>query len=182
MRKAMTTLVVAALAAAGTAGLWAQVSKKIGVIDSQEILEKCAEGKKALAELQEANKKYEADVARLDDQIRQLQNRLTTQRLTLTPEAAASLQADLQKKQIDRQRAAEDAVRALQELELKSVTRIQNELIPLIEQLRKDRGLDIIFDLAKPGVVFSTPAIELTAEVIKRYDAMKAAPPAKKDA
>ena len=41
-------------------------------------------------------------------------------------------------------------------------------------------GLDCIFDMTKGGVVYYTPALDITAEVIKRYDALKAAPPAKK--
>ncbi len=166
-------------AAAGLAGFAAGQSR-LGVINSQDIFEKSAEGKKAIAQLQAADKKYTDDITRLDDQIKQLQNRLTSQRLTLTPEAAAGLQADIQKKQTDRQRAVEDASRDMQGLQVKMVTKLQDELMPLIEQLRKDKDLDLIFDLAKPGVVFFDPAVDLTAELIRRYDAAPAAPPAKK--
>jgi outer membrane protein len=173
---------IAALIAAVTAGLaglaLAQEGMKLGMINSQEILEKSVEGKKAIAQLQAADKKYSDDIARLDDQMKQLQNRLSTQRLTLTAEAAAAIQADLQKKQTDRQRAAEDATRAMQELQATTLDRIQRELVPVIDQLRTDQGLDLIFDLAKGGAVYWNPARELTAEVIRRYDASKAAPAA----
>ncbi|OGD13261.1 MAG: hypothetical protein A2V76_10730, partial [Candidatus Aminicenantes bacterium RBG_16_63_14] len=135
---------------------------------------------KALAQLQAADKKYTDEITRMDDQIKQLQSRLSAQRLTLTADAAAGIQADIQKKQTDRQRAAEDATRAMQELQARTFGQIQSELIPIIEQLRKDKELDLIFDLAKSGTVFYSPALDLTAEVIKRYDASKAAPPVKK--
>ena len=68
----------------------------------------------------------------------------------------------------------------MQELQARTFGQIQSELIPIIEQLRKDKELDLIFDLAKSGTVFYSPALDLTAEVIKRYDASKAAPPVKK--
>lgn len=181
MRHRLRLIALIAIATAGLAGLAAaQGAGKLGVIDSQEILDKSAEGRKVLAELQAAEKKYTEELAKIDDQIKQLQNRLATQRLTLTPEAAAGLQADLQRKQTDRQRAAEDAARDMRELQGKTLERIQTELIGLIEQARKDLGLELIFDLAKPGVLYFSPAINLTAEIIKRYDAMKSAPPAKK--
>jgi Skp family chaperone for outer membrane proteins len=168
-------------AAAGLAGFAAaQEAGKLGMIDSQAILEKSAEGKRVFAQIQAADKKYTDDLTRIDDQIRQLQSRLTTQRLTLTVEAAAALQADIQKKTTDRQRSAEDAARAMREMQAKTLEGIQTDLIPLIEQVRKDLGLDVIFDVTKGGVVYYTPAIDLTAEIIKRYDALKAAPPAKK--
>ena len=175
-RAALVALVL--FAAAGS--LAAQEATKIGVVNSQDILDKSVEGKKALAQLQEADKKYQAELVRLDDQIKQLQNRLSAQRLTLAAEAAAAIQADIQKKQTDRQRMAEDASRAMQELQYKVLTRVQGELIVIIDQVRKDRGLDIVFDLAKSGAAYASPALDLTAEVLRRYDAAKGAPPAKK--
>jgi Skp family chaperone for outer membrane proteins len=171
-------------AAAALAGLArAQDSGKLGTINSQEVLEKSTEGKKAIAELQAADKKYGDQITRLDEQIKQLQNRLTAQRLTLTVEAAAGIQADIQKRQTERQRAVEDASQSMQQLQATTLTRIQSDLIPIIEQLRKDKGLDLIFDVTKGGTVYFSPAIDLTAEVIRRYDALKGAtppPPVKK--
>ena len=181
MKQHIRLFALIAAAAAGLAGLApAQEVGKLGMINSQEVLEKSVEGKKVLAQLQAADKQYGDTIARLDDQIKQLQNRLTAQRLTLTVEAAAGIQADIQKKQTDRQRAVEDATRAMQALQGQTMNQIQADLMPIIDQLRKDKGLDLIFDLTKTGTVFFDPALDLTAEVIKRYDAIKAAPPVKK--
>ena len=194
MRQHIRLFALIAIAAVGLAGFAraqapaqapAQASEgtKMGMINSQEVLEKSVEGKKAIAQLQAADKKYSDDISRLDDQIRQLQNRLTTQRLTLTAEAAAGIQADIAKKQTERQRAVEDASRAMQGLQGTMLTKIQAELMPIIEQVRKDKGLDLIFDLTKSGTVYYSPALDLTAEVVRRYDALKgtpAAPPVKK--
>ena len=171
----------AVLGLAGLAGLaLAQEGGKLAIINSQEVLEKSAEGMKAIAQLQAADKKFGDQIARIDDQIKQLQGRLTAQRLTLTAEAAAGIQADIQKRQTERQRAVEDASRSMQELQATTLTRVQADLMPVIEQVRKDKGLDLIFDVAKPGIVYFTPTLDLTAEVIRRYDAIKAAPPVKK--
>ncbi|HUT07320.1 MAG TPA: OmpH family outer membrane protein [Candidatus Latescibacteria bacterium] len=181
MRRQLRLVTLVAAAAIGLAGLVAaQEASKLGVINSQDILDKSVEGQRVLAQLQAANTKYTESITRLDDQIKQLQNRLSAQRLTLTTEAAAAIQADIQKKQTDRQRMAEDASRAMQELQARSLDQLQSEIMPIIEQLRKDKGLDVIFDLGKSGVAFMSPALDLTAEVLRRYDALKAAPPAKK--
>jgi Skp family chaperone for outer membrane proteins len=179
MRRSLRSCALIPAALAFLAGL-APAQAKLATLNSQEVLEKSAEGKKAIAALQAADKKYSDDITRLDDQIKQLQNRLQTQRLTLTAEAAAGIQADIQRKQTDRQRSAEDATRSMQQLQATTLSKIQDALIPIIEQLRKDRGLDLIFDLAKSGTVFANPAIDVTAEIVKRYDALSAAPPVKK--
>jgi outer membrane protein len=182
MKQHVRIVALIAAAAVGLAGLArAQEGAKLGMVNSQEVLEKSAEGKKAIAQLQAADKKYTDEITKLDDQIKQLQNRLTTQRLTLTADAAAGIQADIQKKQTDRQRAAEDASRAMQELQANLLSRIQSELMPIIEQMRQDKGLDLIFDLTRSGTVYFNPALDLTDEVVRRYDASKAAaPPVKK--
>jgi outer membrane protein len=177
---ARPVLAAVLMAAAGLSGLaLAQdTGSKIGVLNSQEVLEKSAEGKKALAQLQAADKRYGDQILTLDDQIKQLQSRLQAQRMTLTAEAAAGIQAEIQKKQTERQRAAEDATQTMQQLQASVLSQIQSDLMPIIEQLRKDKGLDLIFDVTKGGTVFFSPAIDLTAEIIRRYDAAKAAPAA----
>jgi outer membrane protein len=152
----------------------AQEIQKIGVINSQEVLEKSAEGKRVIARLQERDKANQAALTKIDDDIRQLETKLNTQRLTLSEEALYQMNADLEKKRTERKRVAEDSYRDWQDLQLKLFNKVQSELLPIIEQLGKEKGMDIIFDLAKSGAVYFSPPIDLTAEIIKRYDASKA--------
>jgi Skp family chaperone for outer membrane proteins len=173
MRKFIAAVTMIAVCG-GFAALYAQ--SKIGVINSQDVLEKSAEGKKVIARIQERDKQYQAGITKLDDDIRQLQTRLNTQRLTLTEEAALQMQADLDKKNTDRKRMAEDAYAGMQDLTNRLFKKIQDELIPIVEALGKERGYEIIFDLQKSGAAWVSPAIDVTAEVIKRYDASKAVP------
>ena len=168
------TLMVAVLASSGLA----QQIIKIGIVDSQEVLEKSAEGKTVLAQLQDKDKRNQAELSRRDSEIQDLQTKLNTQRLTLTAEALRNLTADLERKTTERRRYYEDAGREMNELAERLFQRIQNELLPIIEQMGKEKGLDMIFDLAKSGAIYFSPTVALTQEVIQRYDASKA--PAKK--
>jgi Skp family chaperone for outer membrane proteins len=176
----MSFLALMAFLAALLASTGLAQSTKIAVINSQEVLEKSVEGKKILARLSERDKKNQTDVARLDDEIRQLQTRLSTQRLTLSDEAALQINSDLEKKKKERDRFAEDAVRDIQELQYRLYTKLQSDLLPIIEQLGKEKAYDMILDLGKSGAVYVNPPIDVTAEVIRRYDASKATAPAPK--
>lgn len=171
-------LLLSLIVAAVSLGL-AQQGPKIGVINSQEVLEKSAEGKRVIARLQEKDKSNQAVMTKLDEEIRQLETKINTQRLTLAEEALYNMSADLQKKQTDRKRVAEDAVRDFQDLQNKLFNKVQSELIPIIEALGKEKGIDLILDLAKSGAVYYNPTVDLTEDVIKRYDASKATPAAK---
>ena len=169
-RKIFVILVMLAVLVGST---YAQ--QKIGVVNSQDVLEKSAEGKKVMARLQQKDAENQTKIANLDEEMRKLQTRLNTQRLTLTNDALQQLSSDLEKKQTDRKRYAEDSLREMQELTARLFQRIQNELLPIIEQIGKDKGLEIILDLARSGAIYFNPAVDITADVIQRYDASKAA-------
>jgi len=165
---ALLVVMTGAFASAGLAQM------KVGVINSQDVLEKSSEGKRIMARLQEADKQNQAKVSNLDDQIRKLQTELNTQRITMTEEAIMAKTADLDRKNTERKRMAEDAYSSMNDLTQRLFKKLQDELIPVVEQIGKERGLDIVFDLGRSGAVYWSPAIELTVEVIKRYDALKA--------
>jgi Skp family chaperone for outer membrane proteins len=153
---------------------FAQLDIKVGVVDSMQVLEKSAEGRKMVAQLEEINKSTQQKIAKMDEEIRQLETRLNTQRLTLTDEALMNLTSDIERKRTDRTRFAEDSSRNFVETRNRLFARLQNEVRPIIAQLGKERNLEIVFDLNNSGAIYYNPTIDLTAEVIVRYDASKA--------
>jgi len=153
---------------------FSQQTIKIGVVNSQEVLEKSLEGKRVLKQLEEKSKKNQDELARLDEEIRKKETKLNTQRLTLTQEALMNLSSDIEKKKTERKRLSEDQYRDFQTFSGRLFTGIQNELLPVIEQIGKEKNFDIILDLGRSGAIYFNPAIDITPEVIKRYDASKA--------
>jgi outer membrane protein len=166
---ALLALLVAFLALSG----FAQDSVKLGIVNSNEVIQKSTQGKAVMAQLQDKDKDNSSKLAAMDEKIRDLETKLNTQRLTLTQESLLQLNSDLERKRTERKRFAEDSLKELQELRYRLFTKVQDEVIPIIEGLGKERNLDIIFDLANSGAVYVNPAIDLTEEVIKRYDASK---------
>jgi Skp family chaperone for outer membrane proteins len=163
---ALTLLVLVSLG-------FSQQVQKIGIVNSQSVLEQSAEGKRIMAQLQEKDKNNQAQLTKIDDEIRSLETKLNTQRLTLTQEALINLNSDIEKKRTDRKRFAEDSLREMNDLTARLFQRIQGELLPIIEQVGKEKNLDIIFDLARSGAIYFNPVIDITKEVITRYDASK---------
>jgi len=163
-------LVLAVLVTLG----YSQQAIKIGVVNSQDVLERSAEGKRVMAQIQEKDKQNQGRLNTLDEEIRSLETRINTQRLTLTNEAMLQLSSDLEKKRTERKRFGEDSLREMQEFTGRLFQRIQTELLPIIEQVGKDKSLDVVFDLARSGAIYFNPTIDLTQEVITRYDASKA--------
>jgi outer membrane protein len=169
VKKILVALFVFGLVSLG----YAQQPMKIGVVNSQEVLEKSAEGKRVTSQLEAKNKTLQEDLARLDDKIRDLETRLNTQRLTLSQEALGNLMSDLDKQRTDRTRFVEDSRRELNDLQMRLFNRLQTELRPIIAELGKEKNLDMIFDIGGSGIIYFNPAVDLTQEVIVKYDASK---------
>ena len=160
---------------------YAQQVSKVAIINSQKAFETCAEGKKALAQMQDRDTKIKNDIQKLDDAIRLLENKLSTGRLTMTNEALAGIQSDIEKKTTERKRYEEDATRDGQAFANNLINKIRGEMVTVIENLAKERGLDLVLDAMSSGVVTASPTIDVTDEVVRRYDQSKAAtPPVKK--
>ena len=166
----------------GVAGVsYAQQASKIAIINSQKAFETSVEGKKVLGQMQDRENKIKSDFQKLDDSIRLLENKLSTGRLTMTNEALLSIQADIDKKTTERKRYEEDATRDAQQFSTNLVQKIRSEMVMIIENLAKERGLELVLDVQQSGVVTFSPTIDITDEVIRRYDQSKAAiPPVKK--
>jgi len=168
-KKILLVLFVAGLVSLG----YAQQPMKFCVVDSTQVLEKSKEGKRVTAQLEAKNKTLQEDLARLDDKIRDLETRLNTQRLTLSQEALGNLMADLDKQRTARTRFVEDSRRELNDLTQRLFQRLQAELRPIIADVGKEKNLDIIFDIGGSGIIYFNPAVDITPEVIQKYDASK---------
>jgi len=175
VRRSTKMSILLILFIAGVASLsYAQQPMKIGVVDSQQVLEKSQEGKRVTAQIEAKNRTLQEDLARLDDKIRENETKLNTQRLTLSQEALNNLISDTDRRRTERARFVEDSRRELNDLTQRLFNRLQGELRPIIEQIGKEKNLDVIYDIGSSGIIYYNPAIELTQEVIQKYDASKA--------
>jgi len=160
---------------------YAQQASKIAIINSQKAFETCVEGKKVLSQMQDRENKIKTDIQKLDDSIRLLGNKLSTGRLTMTSEALVGIQSDIEKKTTERKRYEEDAARDAQQFAVNLADKLRGEMVTIIEALAKERGLELVLDVQQSGVVTFSPTVDITDEVIRRYDQSKAAtPPVKK--
>jgi outer membrane protein len=50
---------------------------------------------------------------------------------------------------------------------------MREEVLPIIETVAKERGFKLVLDLSISGVAYFDNTLDITDEVIKRYDASK---------
>ena len=143
---------------------------KIAVINMQEAIASTAEGKKAFAEIQ---KKYEPrrdELQRQQQEITALQEQLQRQAATLSDEERFRLSRDLETKQTVFKRTSEDANADFQADNQDAIRRIGQKMVRVINEYAQQNKVALVVDGAQIPVYYVDAEVDLTEEIIKRFD------------
>jgi outer membrane protein len=152
---------------------------KVAFIDIQAIASNSAEGKAATAKLDELRKTKNSELLAKQNALKAMQDKLQAGGTVLNDSARAQLEKDIEKANRDMQFAQQDAQTEVQDLTNQLQGEFQEKLNPIIEQLRVDKGLLMIFSIRDSGVVAADAGLDLSSEVIKRFDAATKTAPKK---
>jgi len=148
-------------------------------LDLERIVQASAEGKIANAKVQALQTKKSSEISEKTKQLQASQQKLQAGGTVLNDSARNQLEREIDRLNVDIQRMQQDAQQELQELQVELQAEFQKKLMPVIEKLVKERNINILFSRVEAGIVFADPTLDLTDEVIKRFDASSAvAPPA----
>lgn len=152
---------------------------KFAFVDIQAIASNSAEGKAATAKLDDLRKKKNAELQGKQASLKAMQDKLNSGGSVMNDQARSQLEKEIEKASRDLQFAQQDAQTEVTDMTNQLQGDFQEKLNPVIEQLRVDKGLMIIFSVRDSGIVSAEPGLDLSSEVIKRFDAA-AKTPAKK--
>ena len=136
------------------------------------------EGKASTAKVQALNQKKVAELNDLNKKLQSDQQKLQSQGSMLNDAARAELERGIDRTQKELQRSQQDAQEEVQQLQNDLQNTFQAKLYPIIQQVVAEKGIEVLFSQRDSGIVFANPALDLTADVIKRFDAANAAAPA----
>ena len=142
---------------------------KIGVINPQKIMDNTKKGLAIQKRLEKLQGEKQQKINAMQEEIKKLQKDLMSP--ALNNEARQKKNIELQEKQKTFKRYVEDARNEFARESKKEFLNLEKELLPLIENLGRQKGFTIIIDITRPGVVYYDAAIDITADVIKAVDA-----------
>ena len=145
---------------------------KYAFVDIQQIASSSAAGKEASKKLQALTEKKQAEIAEKNKQLQALTTKRDTSVGVMNETARAQLDKDIDKLQRDIQFSNTNAQAEVQDLQNDLQGEFQKKLVPIIEELAKEKGLYMIFT-AESGFAYVHPGLNLSEEVIKRLDAKK---------
>jgi outer membrane protein len=149
---------------------------KIAYVNVQAIASNSVEGKAATSKLDDLRKKKTAEIADKNKALASAQTKLQQGGSVLNDAARGALEKDIEKMNREIQFAQQDANTELQELQNQLQADFQEKLNPVLEQVASEKGLHMLIDIANSGAVWANSGLDLTAEVIRRFDATAKAP------
>jgi outer membrane protein len=149
---------------------------KVAFIDIQAVASASVEGKAASAKLDALKKKKNDELVAKNTALKTMQDKLQSGGTVLNDAARGQLEKDIEKAQRDLQFAQQDAQTELTDMTNQLQGEFQDKLNPVIEAVRSEKNLLMIFSIRDAGVVAAEPGLDLSGEVVKRFDAASKTP------
>jgi outer membrane protein len=143
---------------------------RIAYINIQRIANESAEGKAATSKVQALNQKKVQELNERNKALQADQQKLQSGGSVMSETARAELEKKIERQQVEIQRMTQDAQQEVQELQQELQNDFQRKLMPIVQQVAQDKGLHMLFSAADSGIVWADSGLDITTEVIKRFD------------
>lgn len=170
-RKLLTlVLFTAILIVLGTStGFCADVAK-IGTVSFQKILNNSAAGKAAKNTINKEGQSMNADLEKLQNDIKELQETLKDSGAgVMTDAARENQQWELNKKVNEAKALKSRYERKIQELQIKLIQDVKKDVLKIIADYAKKQGYLLI--LEDINLVYAPQSLDITDKIIQLYDA-----------
>jgi outer membrane protein len=160
-----------ALALAMTLTAQAQQGK-VAVINIQGAIITTKDGQKAAKELNDKTQPKKRELEQKQNEINSLQDQLNKGQNTLSETAKNDLYKNIESKKKSLQREVEDAQADLEAEQNKVLGQLGQKILAVIERYARDNGYTMVVDVGNQNtpVVYASPSIDITKEVIELYD------------
>ncbi|HZA13525.1 MAG TPA: OmpH family outer membrane protein [Myxococcaceae bacterium] len=181
LRSAFTTL---ALAAPLVAGVAHAAEFKAGYVDLQRALLEVEEGRAAKARLKKMVDEKQKELDKEQEALRKEMQTLEKQATAMSEETRIKKQSELQQRALALGQKWEKGQAEMTQTERKELQVIFSKMDPIIAEIAQREGLTMVFEKADSGLVYAPPALDLTNELVRVYNARagKKGAPAGKDA
>jgi outer membrane protein len=149
---------------------------KYAFINIQRIAAESGQGKSLSSRVQTLNNQKVNELNDKNKALQTAQQKLDSGGSVLSDAARAQLEKDIDRQQTEIQRFTDDAQKEVQEMQNELQAEFQQKLGPIIQQVAQEKKLDILFSALDAGIVWADAGLDLTTEVIRRFDAANPAP------
>lgn len=147
---------------------------KIGFVNMQAIVSQSRLGQVGQEQMKSLSDKRSVEITAKNKQVQTLQQEVQSGQSVLAAAVLAQKNAEIDKLSREIQFMQEQAQVDIQALNDQLLGEFSTKVLPIIEQIRAERGLWVVFTLGDgSGVAAVHAGLDLSAEVIRRLDAVK---------
>src|SRR3990170_4893147 len=150
-----------------------QAPLRMAFLDLQRIAAESAEGKAASSKVQALTQKKSAELQEKTKALQANQQKIQQGAAVLNDTARAQTQREIDRLTVEIDRFQEDANAEVQELQQSLQADFQEKLRPVVDAVVKDLAIGLLFSAGDAGAIYVDPSLDITGEVIKRFDSGK---------
>ena len=145
---------------------------KLAYIDLQVVVRDSKLGKTGQEQMKVLNDKLAAQLAAKNKEIQALQDKIKAQQNVVSDTVLNGMAKDLDRLQREAQFIQQDAQVQIDQKNQELLSEFQVKVLPIVEKLREEKGLWIIFALGENSNIAAAHAgLDLSADIVKRLDA-----------
>lgn len=149
---------------------------KIAYVDFQRVANESTEGKASTKRIQDLITKKQNEAAERGKALQANQQKLEQQGGVMSEAVRAQLQKEIERQQVEAQRFQQDSQAEVQELQNELQNEFQRKVLPLLQEVAQEKGLQLLLSRGDAGIVWAEPGLDLTSDVVKKLDAAASKP------
>ena len=150
-------------------------AETIAIVDTQLILNQSIVGKAARSNLEGRVKKAQAALGQRKAEFDKERAALEKQSKILSGPALESKKEALGKKQVELQRAYQDAQEELAKANEQEIAKVVGEIQAAVKEVARERNLSFVFEKDRQTVLYASDRIDISGDVVKILDKKKVA-------
>jgi outer membrane protein len=143
----------------------------IAYVDLNLVATQSKEGQAAGQKIRDFQARKQAELEGRQKALQAAQTKLEQGGALLSESARAQQAKEVERLQVDLQRASQDANQEVGEFTQDLQVEFQQKLLPIISQVATAKGLLFIFSIADSGVVYADQGLNVTSDVVAALDA-----------
>lgn len=156
-----------------TTALQAFAQSKIAYVDLQRALLEVEDGKKAKAQLKKEFDQKQKELDKKQADVKKMKDDLEAGAMMMTDETRQQKAMELQKQMYELQQLYLTLQGDLSQKEAEATKKIFDRMGKIIEQIGKEKKYELILERTESSVLWALPEMDITSELIKRYNAAK---------
>lgn len=142
----------------------------VAYVDIGHVINESARSEAIRAQLREEFADRLAELKAVELGLQEVRTRLAADRASLSPDELAERMRGIEESEIRYRRRSEDLERDVQERREELFNPFEAEVLELVETIRAEKGIGVVFSKQSSGFLAVDPELDLTAEVLARLD------------